>query len=112
MNNTMQHKGYTAAVEYSAEDGCLVGRVLGTRHAIVFDGATVEEVRAAFEAMMDDYPAMCHDLGLAPNAPPSEIMVPIAPELYAKASRRAECDGVTVGKVMEAALERFVAGGP
>jgi predicted HicB family RNase H-like nuclease len=111
VHHTMQYKGYTAAIEYSDEDGCLVGRVLGTRHAIVFGGATVEETRAAFKDMMDDYPAMCHDLGVEPDSPPEGVLVPIAPELYAKVSRRAECDGITVGKAMETALESFVSGG-
>jgi predicted HicB family RNase H-like nuclease len=112
MNDTMQYKGYTAAIEYSAEDGCLVGRVMGAGHAIVFGGATIEEVRSTFEDMINDYPAVCSDLGQTPAKPAWDVLVPIAPEIYAKASRRAECDGITVGKVMEAALERFVAINP
>lgn len=109
MNNTMQYKGYTAAIEYSAEDECFVGQVVGIRHKIIFDGTTVEEVRTNFIDMIDDYPAMCADLEVEQNAPASEVMIPISPALYAKASRRAEYDGVPVQKLMEAALEHFVA---
>jgi predicted HicB family RNase H-like nuclease len=108
MNNTMQYKGYTALVEYSAEDECFVGQVVGTKHMIIFDGTSVEEIRANFIDMIDDYPAMCADLDQEPNKPVSEVMIPVSPELYAKASRRAEYDGVPVRKVMETALQKFV----
>jgi predicted HicB family RNase H-like nuclease len=108
MNNTMQYKGYTAFIEYSAEDECFVGQVVGTRHAIIFDGTSVEEIRANFMDMMDEYPAMCADLEQEPNAPVSEIMIPVSPELYAKAFRKAEYDGVPVRTVMETALQKFV----
>jgi predicted HicB family RNase H-like nuclease len=78
MNNTMQYKGYTATIEYSAEDECFVGQVIGTKHTIIFDGISVEEIRANFKDMIDGYPAVCADLGLEPNEPVSEIMVPAA----------------------------------
>ena len=108
MNNTMRYKGYTALIEYSAEDECFVGQVVGIKHAVIFDGTSVEEIRANFEDMIDDYPAMCADLGQEPNEPVSAIMVPVSLELYAKASRKAEYEGVPVRTVMETALQRFV----
>ena len=108
MTNTMKYKGYTALIEYSAEDECFVGQVVGIRHAIIFDGTSVEEIRANFEEMIDDYPAMCADLEQVPNQPVSEIMVSVSPELFAKASRKAEYDGVPVQKIMETALQKFV----
>ena len=108
MNNTMQYKGYTALIEYSAEDGCFVGQVVGIRHTIIFDGASVEEIRANFMDMIDDYPAMCAGLEQEPNDPVSEVMVPVSPELYAKVYRKAEYDGVPVRAVMETALRKFV----
>ena len=108
MSNTMQYKGYTALIEYSTEDDCFIGQVIGIRHAITFDGTSVDEIRTNFEEMIDDYPAMCADLDQEPNEPVSEIMIPLTPELYAKAFRKAEYDGVPVQKVMETALRKFV----
>jgi len=109
MNNTMQYKGYTALIEYSAEDECFVGQVVGTRHVIIFDGTSVEEIRTNFQGMIDHYIEACAKAGREPNQPVSEIMVPVSPALYAKASRKAEYDGVPVRTVMEAALQKFVA---
>jgi predicted HicB family RNase H-like nuclease len=109
MNNTMQYKGYTAMIDYSAEDECFVGQVIGTRHTIIFDGTSVEEIRANFEEMIDDYPAMCADLGQEPNSPVSEIMIPVSPALYAKIAKKADYDGVPVNTVLETAVQKFVA---
>jgi len=108
MTNTIEYKGYTALVEYSAEDKLFFGRVLGIEHIISFEGTSVDEIHANFMDMIDDYPAMCADLEVKPNGPVAEILVPISPDLYAKASRRADYDGVPVRKVMETALEMFV----
>jgi predicted HicB family RNase H-like nuclease len=107
-NNTMKYKGYTALVEFSDEDRCLIRRVLGIRDAIVFDGSTVEETRSNFQGMIDHYIEACAKSGRGPNQPVSEVMVPISPALYAKASGKAEHDGIPVRQLMEAAIEKFV----
>jgi predicted HicB family RNase H-like nuclease len=51
----MNYKGYEVAVEYDAEDKLFVGRVLNTRDVIVFDGCTVDELEASFQAVVDEY---------------------------------------------------------
>jgi len=107
-NNTMKYKDYTALIEFSDEDGCLTGKVIGIRDVIVFDGNTVEEIRKNFHDMIDHYITACAKTGREPNKPVSEIMIPVSPMLYAKASRRAEYDGVTVRTVMETALQNFI----
>ena len=43
--NTMTYKGYTATVEYSEEDGCLVGRLIGLRDIVGFDATSVKELK-------------------------------------------------------------------
>ena len=107
-NNTMKYKDYTALIEFSDEDGCLTGKVLGIRDVIVFDGNTVEEIRKNFHDMIDHYIMSCAKANREPNKPVSEIMVPVSPALYAKASRKAEYDGIPIRAVMETALQKFV----
>lgn len=58
----LEHKGYTATVEFDADDGILVGRVIGVNDVVTFHGATVEEVVAAFRETVDDYLAACSKL--------------------------------------------------
>lgn len=52
---TMTYRGYTAEIYYSDEDGFFVGDVVGIDDIICFHGNTDEELRAAFEDVVDLY---------------------------------------------------------
>ena len=51
----MMYKGYTARIEYSTEDGCLIGEITGIRDIVGFHGDSVAELQAAFEEAVEDY---------------------------------------------------------
>ena len=55
----MNYKGYTAHIEYSEEDGCLVGRVVGISDIISFHGDSIEETQKAFEESIDFHIETC-----------------------------------------------------
>ena len=65
---TMMHRGYTAEIHYSEEDGCFVGRVVNIDDIVSFDGSTDEELRTAFEGMVDFYIEVCK----TPENPPQK----------------------------------------
>ena len=51
---TMTYKGYTAEIIYSDEDECFVGHVVDPGDDIIgFHGDTDEELRVAFENVVD-----------------------------------------------------------
>ena len=53
---TLIYKGYSGTVEYSEEDECLFGKVIGmNKDVISYEGNTVEELKADFEAGIDLY---------------------------------------------------------
>ena len=70
---TMTYRGYTAEIIYSDEDECFVGHVVNIGDDIVsFRGDTDEELRDAFESVMDlhikvkeepENPPQKHDAG-------------------------------------------------
>jgi len=109
VNDTiLEYKGYTALVQYSDEDGCFIGKVIGISDQIVFDAPSLEEIRKTFATDVDDYIQYCRQRGREPNRPVSEFLIPVSPLLYAQASRKAEDDGVPVRTIMETALQKFV----
>lgn len=61
--NVMTYKDFLARIEYSEEDVCLIGHIAGIRDVVGFHGESVAELRAAFEAAVDDYLATCEKLG-------------------------------------------------
>ena len=52
---TMTYKGYTAEIIYSQEDECFIGDVVNIDDIISFHGDTDEELRVAFEGVVDLY---------------------------------------------------------
>ena len=64
--NAMTYKGYTARVEYSVEDGCFVGHLIGVRDIVGFDATTVKQVKSRFRKAVDDYLWASEQLGAKP----------------------------------------------
>jgi len=107
--NTMTHKGFTARVEYSEEDGCFVGHVAGIRDVIGFHGESVAELRAAFVEAVDDYVETCQRLGREPNHPYSgQFRLRLAPELHARAALAAETHGKSLNAWVSDAIEKSI----
>ena len=52
---TMTYKGYTAEISYSDEDECFVGHIVNIDAISGFHGDTDEELRDAFENMVELY---------------------------------------------------------
>jgi len=69
---TMNYRGYTALIEWSDEEGCLVGEVIGVRHGILFRGATPPEIFETFKEMIEWYLEECEKHGIEPCQPPVE----------------------------------------
>ena len=51
----MTYKGYTAEIIYSDEDDCFVGHIINIDAIVGFHGDTDEELRDAFENMVELY---------------------------------------------------------
>ena len=101
----MKYKGYSARIEYSDEDECLVGRVAGVRDIITFHGESVEEIRQAFVEAMDFYFETCAKRGDTPNKPYSgKLFLRVPPEVHAAVAVAAETSGKSLNQW---ALETF-----
>ncbi len=103
--NTMTYKGYAACIEYSEEDGCLVGRIAGIRDIVSFHGDSVDEIRRAFEESVDFYLDTCAKEGISPNKPYSgHISLRMPPELHAKLAIQADIRGKSLNSWVVEAL--------
>ncbi len=104
----MQYKGYAARIEYSDEDGCLVGHIAGIKDIVGFHGDSVAEMRTAFEEAVDDYLELCAETGKKPEKPYSgRIMLRVPPELHAQVAVQAEIHGLSLNQW---AMERLAHG--
>ncbi|MBV5318839.1 MAG: type II toxin-antitoxin system HicB family antitoxin [Desulfobulbaceae bacterium] len=104
--NTMNHKGYTARIEFDERDNIFVGRVLGVRSIISFHGETVTELRREFETAIEDYLLDCAEQGLAPEKPVSgKIMLRVPPEVHGAALVAAQASGKSLNQWATEALK-------
>ena len=107
--NTMTYNGYSARVEFDAEDRLFVGHIAGIRDIVGFHGQSVSELEAAFHEAVDDYLAACKKLKQPPDKPYSgRVMLRLAPELHARASAAAEITGMSFNQWAARALEQAV----
>lgn len=54
--NIIEYKGLKGTIEYSSEDGCLIGKILNLTDAIIiYEGESVAEITQMFHEAVDDY---------------------------------------------------------
>lgn len=109
MRNTMQYKGYVGSVEFSEEDGIFFGKVLGIRSLISYDGKNAQELVEDFHGAVDDYLVMCAAEGITPEkAYKGSFNVRIPAEMHKQAAICALQNNISLNKIVEQALQRFL----
>src|SRR5688500_2742659 len=107
MSKLMTHKGYSAVVEFDADDEIFFGRLLGIRDVIGFHGDTVEELKSAFVEAVDDYIETCRKIGKKPEKPFSgNLMLRVDPAVHSRAAIAAEAAGLSLNQWGEQALRK------
>ena len=97
--NTMNHKGYTARIEFDERDNIFVGRVLGLRSIISFHGETVSGLRHEFEVAIEDFLNDCKEQGVKPEKPASgKLMLRVSPEIHGAALVAAQASGKSLNQ--------------
>jgi predicted HicB family RNase H-like nuclease len=103
--NVMKYKGHVARVDFDAEDAVFVGHLAGINDVVGFHADTVEDLKAAFEAAVEDYLATCKHLKKVPEKSFSgKVMFRVAPEVHAKAALAAQLAGKSLNIWAEEAL--------
>lgn len=95
----LQYRGYSARIEFDAEDEIFVGHIAGIADIIGFHADTVPDLKTAFHESVDDYLETCAKIGKEPNKPYSgKVMFRIDPEVHARAARAAELSGKSLNE--------------
>lgn len=83
MSNLLLYKNYNGTVEYSKEDKCLFGKVVGIKSLLSYKGDSVQELEQDFQNVFDEYLADCHERNVKPEQPyKGTFNVRISPELH------------------------------
>jgi len=107
MKNVMTYKGYIARIEFDPRDTIFTGKVLGIEDSITFQGTTVKELRADFEAAINHYSTDCAATGRKPFKPASgKLMLRVSPEIHAKALTIAKASGKSLNQWAAEVLDK------
>ncbi len=105
-DNSMEYKGYVGTVEYSAEDGCFIGRIHGIRDSVTFEGESVSGLRTDFENAVDSYLATCAEIGKSPQTQRSgKMLLRLPVDLHCQLTVQAESSGASVNALVVEAIE-------
>jgi predicted HicB family RNase H-like nuclease len=95
----MNYKGYTASIEYSAEDQCFVGHLTGITDIVGFHGESINELRQSFEEAVNDYLKTCDKLNKAAQQPYSgNLILRIPPQTHAAIANAAKMSGKSINQ--------------
>ena len=105
---TLKYKGYSGNVEYSQEDECLFGKVIGmNKDVITYEGKTVDEIKADFEAGIDLYLESCTERGVKPQKPYTGMLnLRISSEVHSQLALKAQQTGRSINAIIRDALEK------
>lgn len=108
MKNMMEYKGYHAKIEY--RDDAFVGKIFGIIDTLVFEGQSIEELRAMFHQSVDDYLTLCREIGKAPDREyRGTFNVRLPSELHRQAALAAEAMDISLNQYVADALRHYVA---
>ena len=109
MSSILKHGGYTARIEFSAEDRVFFGKLDDITDLISFEGTNVEELEKAFIEAVADYRALCAATGKQPEKPfKGSFNVRMQPELHRKAALVSRERNMSLNQLVVEAVQRFV----
>lgn len=108
-NNILEYKGYFTHVQYSVEDGVLYGRIEGIADLVTFESENCAEIEREFQAAVDDYLALCEEVGKEPEkAYKGSFNIRISPDLHKKADFAAKKRGITLNQFVAEAIANYL----
>jgi len=105
--NVLTYKGYYGSIEFSLEDNCLFGSLIGLENgAMTYEGNTLGELKDRFEETVDMYMEHCRECGIEPRKPFTGLFsIRLNPSLHQKIAIKAREKGISVNRFISHALE-------
>jgi predicted HicB family RNase H-like nuclease len=105
MSSLLSYKNYNGTVEYSKDDDCLFGKVVGIKSLLSYEGNSIQELEQDFQNVIDDYISDCEERNVQPEQPyKGTFNVRISPELHRHVAVYAIEHGKTLNAVVAEAI--------
>lgn len=105
MSNTMKYKDFLGSVDFSSEDECFYGKIIGITDLVTFEGTSIVELKQSFHNAVDDYIEMCTSIGKKPmKSYKGSFNVRIGSELHRNAALYAAANHKTLNAFVTEAI--------
>lgn len=95
--DVLQYKGLVGTVSINIKDRKLYGHIIGTSDKIVYEGASIEELEKDFQEAVDEYIALCKEIGKEPEKSFSgKILLRATPEIHGLVAQQAHKCGKSI----------------
>jgi len=108
MMNKLEYKGYYGSIEYSKDDDCLFGKVLGMPDNLIsYEGDTATGLYTDFKDAIDTYLDYCQTNGIKPKKSYSGVLnIRIPSEIHSRIAMFAENRGTSINAFIRDSIER------
>lgn len=106
MSDILSYNGYIGSVEWSDEDKCFCGEVLGlpVGTMILYEGNSIEELEKDFHDGIDHYLETCKENGIEPKRSCLDAY-DLSPEIQVRIADCAKEEGSSINSVIKETLE-------
>jgi len=66
VDNILNYNNFYGGVEFSADDECFFGKLIGTDDLVTFEGDNIDVLKKAFTEAVEDYIVLCKETGKEP----------------------------------------------
>ncbi|VAX21682.1 hypothetical protein MNBD_NITROSPINAE03-642 [hydrothermal vent metagenome] len=111
MSELFEHKGYFGSAEVDMRRGCLSGQILFIEDIMVYEGKTLENLKANFKNAVNNYLETCETLGQEPQQPYSgALTVEIGEDLHRETTFQAKITSESVDEYVKKAISNRIGG--
>ena len=109
MSDLLSYKNFNGTVEYSSEENCLFGKVIGIKSLLSYEGESIQALENDFKNVVDAYLEDCRERGIEPEQPyKGTFNVRISPELHRNIAIYAFEHGKSLNAAVEEAIGNMV----
>ena len=109
-DNLLKYKDFYGSVEYSANDECFFGKIIGTADLVTFEGESVVKLKKAFNEAVEDYLILCKEAGKEPQKIyKGSFNVRLSPELHRRTAILAKKKNMSLNSFVEKAITNEIA---
>lgn len=107
MTDRLVFEDFIGSVHFSSSDDIFYGKLEGIPDLVTFEGASVEELKKAFQEAVSDYKALCEKTGRnSKRSFKGSFNVRIDPKLHELAFIKATKEGISINQFVQKTLKK------